>query len=301
MNFEEFENWIKRHRRLSILLIALFCLGLVGEIFGYWTALVDWLTPDASFEILDIGISVRNSVYYEWDKLPEEAQPHVRRTQFSSNEYRQFRYDEDLVDSFGQRPPAKAVLTMYFAMQYAVAKCNLSIEVRSFFRDVLEANRQGQSPAEAREFLYELVPTKRFSYIAGTSTLVPFVQESEPRHREFLSCLSELHDEPRPQSFVWKDKAVAESRVQAYVQEYHALFWNLFLPVFEIHLRNSSQRAVVIDAVGAEVLDIAEYKGGAEVVPSSRILTIPIDYAEGMNRLDLHGDQQVRLSPGNDV
>ena len=296
MNFEQFETWIKRHRYLSIVLIALFCLGAVGQILGYSQKLWDLLTLDGSFEIVRLEISVRNSVYYEWDKLPEKSKHQARKTQFDDRKYRQFRYDEGFVDSFGTRP-AKGVVTAFFIAQYAVSRLELPSEVRTRFRYFLRWTPE--SKHDFKNFLYELVPARRFQYREGTNDLKLFIQGNDSIHRHFLHALQSFHDNPVQFQFTYEGRSISQTTVESLVKEHIALFSGFFLPVFEVYLENNSRKAVTIDKVGVEVIKIAEYRGGAEAVPASNIITIPVAYKPGMNRRVLTGDEQVYLKAGH--
>ena len=150
-------------------------------------------------------------------------------------------------------------------------------------------------------FFSDLVPTQRFLYEDGTNILIPFIQGNEPIHRSFLQALQSFHDNPTSFQFTYKGRPVSQSTVENLVKEHFALFTGAFLPVFEIYVENNSKKAVTIDKVAAEVIDIAEYLGGAEAVPASKILTIPVKYQKGMNERVLTGDEQVYLETGQTV
>lgn len=302
MTFKEFEDWAKEHKYFSYVFIVLFCLGIAGQILGYWEKLIETLTPDGYFEISQYEISIENSVYYEWDNLPEKSKVGARKTQFPDIKYRQFRYDEGFVDEFGAHP-ARGIVTAALMIQYASAKMDLSDNVESMFlrysKDYSQWSQDDKS--EFKEYFYELVPKRRFVYEAGTNSLIPFVQGNEAKHQMLIKAMHSYRDNPEPFSFVFNGKVVKTSTVDNLVLEHLALFSGSFLPVFEVYVRNPSKTAVVIDKVAAEVIEIVEYLGGAESVPSSKIITIPVAHKIGMNERKLIGSEEVYLKPGADV
>ena len=293
MSFEEFKEWIGRHRYLSIVLIAFSCLAAVAQLIHYSQVLLDFLTSEKGFEIVKLEVSIRNSVYYEWDKLPEQSKPKARKTQYSDEYYRQFTYDQSYVDSFGQRP-GPGVLTALFVMQYAVSKLEFPQNVRDRFNYFLNLPRDDRG--QFREFIYELIPIQRYQYESGTNHLVPFIQGDDPIHKHFLQSLKCLHDNPvQHQFFDDRKRPVRQSSVEFLVKTQFALFNGAFLPVFEVFLENNSKKAVTIDEVSAEVIRRSEYLGGAEAIPASKIITIPVVKVPGMNKRALDGDEQVHL------
>ena len=129
MNFQEFKVWIECHRYLSVVLIVMFCLSIVFTMLDYWQKFYELVIPDRSFKIVRLDISIRNSVYYEWDKLPEKSKKKAMKTQFDDQKYRQFRYDEGFVDYFG-RSPGRGLLTAFLIIQYASSRLQLPDEVQ---------------------------------------------------------------------------------------------------------------------------------------------------------------------------
>ena len=295
MNFQEFTVWIERHRYLSAVLIVMFCLSIVFTMLDYWQKFYDLVIPDRSFKIVRLDISIRNSVYYEWDKLPEKSKNKAKKTQFNDEKYRQFCYDENFVDSFG-RSPKWGILTAFFIIQYANSRLQLPDEVHEKFRYFLQWTPESRQAF--KHFFYDLVPAQRFLYEEGTNILIPFIQGNEPIHRSFLQALQSFHDNPTSFQFTYEGRPVLQSTVEKLVKEHFALFTSAFLPVFEIYVENNSKKAVVIDKIAAEVIDIAEYLGGAEAVPASKVLTIPVEYKKGMNERLLSGDEQIYLKTG---
>lgn len=302
MKYKEFKEWAEGHKYFSYVLIILFCLGIGGQVLDYWQKLVDIIKPNNYFEIIKYEISIENSVYYEWDKLPNNSKMNARKTQFNDNKYRQFRYDENYIDNFGVSP-GRGFLTAIFMIQYAYAKLDLQKDVKEelsrYAKDYIFWTQKDKD--EFKDYVYELVPKKRFVYENGTDKLVNFFQGSEPKHLALINAMHSFRNNPKPFNFSFNGKAIKNSTVENLVLEHIALFTGAFLPVFEVYVKNPTKSSLTIDKVAAEVIEIAEYRGGAESVPTSKIITIPVAYRVGMNERKLVGSEEVYLKPGADI
>ena len=299
MNFTEFKSQVERHPYLSVVLIVLFSLSVVDQSIKYTKGIWSVLVRNQNFEITRLEISRRHSVYYEWGKLSEKSKLRKRKTQFSDERYRQFRYDENYVDSFGLSL-GRGLMTAIFVIQYAVSKLELPQDVHDQFNCFLQWTLG--SKAQFRSFIYELIPVSRFRYVDGTNRLIPFIQGNDSIHKYFLHSLQSLHDNPVSfQFFDHMNRPVRQARVESLVRDHFALFNGSFLPVFEVYLQNNSKKAVTIDKIGVEVIRIKEYRGGAEAIPASKINTIPVEYKKGMNMRRLDGDEQVYLKADSDA
>ena len=282
MSFNDFKNWLESNKWTSALLIILFVFGLLFQATDIVSRARSYIFGNADFQITSLEISKKHSVYRDRAKVKKKLQPYYKPTQFNEVQYRQIVFDAGFVDDLrrkGNELPQMALMITAFALDYMN---NLHSSTKKLFNKF--ENDDGNK--ELIEFVFSMVPTKRFIPTMDDRTPNPYVLFLPNRNNatnSFQKAIDLAWSDDGNKTYRLRNNPIKRSTLEAFLEEYAAIFKLGFLPVFEITLFNTGTKNLLINEVGAEVLDIAEYLGGAEHIPTSDVITIPIEYKKGDN------------------
>ena len=284
MNFEKFETWIKRHPLWSIVLVILFCLSVGEQIWGYSSYIWSCIFPSNPMRIVNVVPSSRYSVYQEIQK----------------NGVRKFIDARKLKES-DQKSSLTEVETAHLIMRYAVQELEIPDKVKEGFKTFFQSDQDTQN--DLQHFISKLIDRQTWEMRLQDGNLVirKYLVEYDDIQKNFLKALESYYYDPLPYNFTLYGNPVSQERIDNAVKEYIALFHGEFFPVLEIQVENTSQRALVVDKIGVEVQDLELFLGLEERVPTSRLISISITSAKGMNEKELSSDEQIYLEAGQTV
>ncbi|ELB7608950.1 TPA: hypothetical protein KD105_004694 [Vibrio parahaemolyticus] len=294
MTFSEFEEWIKQNKWTSYILIFLFIFGVLLQFTDLYEKIEMYIFPK-TFSVESLESSTKFSVYRDINKVQDGFRKYYKPTQFSESyapegrideykSYRQFNYYTGLVDKLTN----KTAITELFAVanvniNFALKSGGLTEEVHSRFGELSDCPKKMK---ETMNLVYDIVPPSRYRYtnLGGKSILEPFSQNDDEIASSFLKSLSVLYEDDLSISYKYCNKSINRGLLEELLQDYYPIFFNYFLPVFEITLANETSADIAIDAIAVQVINIAEYKGGSEYFNETKIITISVPYKKGIHK-----------------
>ena len=246
--------------------------------------LFSFLKDKTRLEITSFEISKRHSAYRDISKVHQNIKKYYKPTQFNTPGVRQFNIDRVFVDNLNRsgKEVARIIpLTAAYALTYLHNDPALiNAEVIETFETLSDCNQR----KEIKNFMFSMVPPARYVPDETAPKSKPYVQffpEETSSTIAFKYALDRLYNDTKQQNYRVCNKPIGRHSIDVYLEEYIAIFFNGFWPVFEITLHNTGSETALITDISAEVLDIAEYMGGAEYIFESEVQTIKVPYKTG--------------------